>query len=339
MSRYYLLLKKQASGKLDAEEREILDSRTPQQAKPRSAEKGPQAQSSNLSFLQNASQAGSASSQRSGSREGRPERGLPQLNPQLHINDITYSIKEKITISTAPNKKLAGTTNNFNIYINRSSREDSPAHAPPTSFSSTLKDPRRPDRDRDRDPVAGPRHRPAGGPGAPARDPARDPASKSFDLEKTATQQSAFQQTGKKYRTAQQPSDALQQELKKSPSVDAEPKSRKLLEMMLKRLSRIEAEEEPSLGGRPRQTPSHKAWDHQSLSTEQHRKKPVYSLPPDHNFASRPSSREKPAYAHFDTLSHSGASGHTGAKAIVLKNNKQIQIKNWRVRNPLATGN
>lgn len=333
MSRYYLLLKKQNAGKLDQEELDILESKHGQ--KSRSAEKSPQPFSSNLSFLQNVSQAGSTSSQRSASRdrEGRPERGLPLLNPQLNINDITYSIKEKITISTAPNKKLAGTTNNFNIYINRSSREDSPAQPLAPSFSSTLKEPRRPDREQLMAPPAQPKPKPAGS-GAPGR----DSATKSFDLEKNATQASQFYQTGKKFKTTLN-ADALQQELKKSPSVDAEPKSRKLLEMMLKRLSKIETEDEPSYGTRSRQTPSHKAWDNKSGSTEQHRKKPVYTLPPDNHFGSRPSSRERPAYAHFEALSHSGASGQTGAKAIVLKNNKQIQIKNWRVRNPLGTGN
>jgi hypothetical protein len=155
------------------------------------------------------------------------------------------------------------------------------------------------------------------------------------------THASQFLQTGKKFKTTMN-ADTLTQELKKSPSVDTEPKSRKLLEMMLKRLSKIETEDEPSYGGgQSRQTPSHKAWDNKSISTEQNKKKPVYTLPPDNNYAtgSRPSSRERPAYSNYEAISQSGASSQTGNKAIVLKNNKQIQIKNWRIRNPLGTGN
>ncbi len=289
--------------------------------------------------MQNASNAASTSSHKSASRErdSRHERGLPLLNPQLNINDITYSIKEKITISTAPNKKLAGTTNNFNIYINRSSREESPVQVPVPSFSSTLKEPRRPDREQFAvpSPPAQFKQKPAGQPANP-----RDSITKSFDLEKNSTHTSQFYQTGKKFKTTMNP-DTLNQDLKKSPSVEAEPKSRKLLEMMLKRLSKIETEEDPSFGGgRSRQTPSQKAWENKSISMEQNKKKPVYTLPPDNNYAtaSRPSSRERPVYPNYETISQSGTSGQTGSKAIVLKNNKQIQIKNWRIRNPLGTG-
>lgn len=289
--------------------------------------------------MQNVSNAGSTSSHKSASRErdSRQERGLPLLNPQLNINDITYSIKEKITISTAPNKKLAGTTNNFNIYINRSSREDSPVQAPAPSFSSTLKEPRRPEREQ----FAAP-NPPAPFKSKPTVQTAhtKDSITKSFDLEKNASNTSQFYQTGKKFKTTMN-ADSLNQELKKSPSVDVEPKSRKLLEMMLKRLSKIETEEEPSHGGRSRQTPSQKAWENKSISMEHNKKKPVYTLPPENNYGpgSRPSSRERTGYANYESVSQSGASGQTGSKAIVLKNNKQVQIKNWRIRNPLGTGN
>ena len=350
MTSYYLLLKKSDAGKLDLEEQEILDNI---ENKNESLLKQPEknshnpAYSSNLSFLQNTSNMGSTSSNKSGSREPRAERGLPLLNPQLNINDITYSIKEKITINTAPNKKLAGTTNNFNIYINRSSREESPIQVQVPNFNASMREKRTENHKNERPENHYTNPNRAGKAGSSLIQ-TKHTISKSFDFEgQPARSSNQNYSSNKTYtKTPNHQIENLATDLKKSPSQESEPKSRKLLEMMLKRLSKGDTEEDSSYNNRYSRNAAPTSgttrnWDTKSISMENNKKKNVYSgktTTEQYGTSSRPSSRERPSFANYESVSHSGTSTYAN-KSILLKNNKQIQLKNWRIRNPLMTGN
>lgn len=180
-------------------------------------------------------------------KESKTDRGLPLLHPQLNIGDITYSFKEKITINTAPNKNAAPS---FNLYTRGPPKEE----APQASFvkTSVPYDYRRANnRNESTDPLFSSQ--------------LQGQAAKSFDFSKPSK------------RPQMTATDFYSRDVRKSTSQEnGEPKSRKLLEMMLKRMSKLNVEEEPSLTHArsfSRNTNPARNWENKSVSMDQNKKK------------------------------------------------------------------
>lgn len=213
---YYLLLKKSAAGKLEPDEVEAVQEWALAQRQPSPAK------SFGQPFAQRA-----ASRERE--REAKTDRALPLLHPQLNIGDITYSVKEKITINTAPHRTAA---QSFGLYARGPPREEVPQ-----SFVKTAAphDYRR----------------------ASERE---DLAAKSFDFARRKPQATA--------------TDFYAREARRSG--EDEPKSRKLLEMMLKRMSKLAVDDEPQLSHArsfSRNAAAAKTWENKSVSLDHNKKK------------------------------------------------------------------
>lgn len=347
------MLKKKNSGKLDAEETEILRLHSTAQSK--SPDRSANHLGSNYSFLhENNNQ-----SNRSTSREAKPvDRGLPLLNPQLNINDITYSIKEKITINTVPNKHMGATVNNFNLYLKSPAKHSDYGHPMSSSVVKPLsRDPKNDFRratDRGATGASQQAHQ-HGTQGMTINYGAsKNAASRSFDFENKASPH-AFAQTSKRFRTTQGGStDYHTHETTAPPMSDSEPKSRKLLEMMLKRISRLNVDDAvqahqtvsgsgtgasfgPRFMGAPRPSSELRTtFENKSVSLDHNKKKLniTMSRNQDSSNQSRRNSRES---GHGGTGMVQSMSNHSSAlPSKVVTSNKQqkhISIRPVRMRN------
>lgn len=322
--RYYLLFKKYVAGKLEPDELEMMQEKII--SKSRSPEKSANNFGSNLSFLNNT---GGSNYYRGNSREVKTDRGLPLLNPQVNIGDITYSFKEKITINTVPNKTAGPTSQNFNIYMGSGQKDDNYQ----VNHTPTSRDPKYEFRRGS--------ERPGGVSGftqttdAPSNafiGTTHHNASKSFDFART---QGPAKNSSSRYAAAGS-KEIYGRDVRKSTSHDTEPKSRKLLEMMLKRISKMNIDDEPPLSHSrsfARNTQHGKTWDHKSVSMETNKKKLHLTMNRNpENAYSRKSSRE----SQKPVITSTGVNSSTGFQnkpILSLNKSKPIQIRNLRARN------
>lgn len=235
-------------------------------------------------------------------KESKTDRGLPLLHPQMNIGDITYSFKEKITINTAPNKNPAAT---FSLYARGPPKEE----IPQASFVKTAMphDYRRPSE--------------------------RNEAElNTSHLQSQATKSFDFSRAGKKPQATA--TDFYARDSRRSTSQDTgEPKSRKLLEMMLKRMSRLNMEEDPGLPHArsfSRNAQHARTWDNKSVSLDHNKKKLNATLtrqfePQAARRSSRDSQRVFPPGVGSSTAFQQKPLGSTGKS-------KPIQIRNLRVK-------
>lgn len=356
-----MLLRKQASGKLDTEELSILNSRNALSS--RTAENSP-----TLNLNANTSAINTNPASRSASRDSktdRNERALPLLNPQLNIADITYSIKEKITINSAPNKNVGGTTNHFNVFVNTK---------PPISANTAMFNPPSRDPKNEFKKVATTAGKPYAAMahstvypdsylnGSASRDHAKQAATRSFDMDRNAGDYSGSgaDQNSKKLKSPQHPSNEFYgTDPKRSVSSEVEPKSRKLLELMLKRISKLSVDENhanlSATQPKPKQaTPSlassdqRGGWDPaKSISLDQNKKKLNLTIVrgsnagghtesrEDSRRSSRESSQMQPTGTGAGSLTgQTPISSNPASKPTGIGKGKQIQIRNLRVRPP-----
>lgn len=318
LTRYYLLLKKFITGKLESEELEIIQERN--QLHLKSPHKSSDI-SKNPSFMNN--QAGSLNTSQHyrghlSSRDGdsKADRGLPLLHPQLNIGDITYSFKEKITINTAPNKHAGGNTQNFNIYMRGPSKDDQP----PQVFAKTA--PREGSHEYRRPSERG------------------EPLDAQLNphLQSAATKSFDFSRPGKP-RVQMTSTDFYSRDARKSTSQDTgEPKSRKLLEMMLKRISRLNVEDEgtlPHARSFSRNAQHSRTWDNKSVSMDHNKKK--LNLTMSRNYETQNYQRKSSRDSQRAFPSGTGSSGGFQQKPLgSTAKSKPIQIRNLRMKN---TGN
>lgn len=295
-------------------------------SKARSPEKSPSNFNSNMSFLTNT---GGSNYYRGTSREVKTDRGLPVLNPQLNIGDINYSFKEKVAINTAPNKNGGHATHNFNIYVGGSQKEDTYQHIQASSSREPKYEFRRGS------------ERPGGISGfthttdLPTNAfiaPGHHHATKSFDFSKP---QSSTKNSTSRYATGGS-KEVYGRDVRKSTSQDTEPKSRKLLEMMLKRISKMNIEDESPLAQSrsfARNTQHGKTWDHKSVSMETNKKKLHLTMNRQQdNVYSRKSSRE--SQKAYNTVGvNSSSSAFQNKPILSLNKSKPIQIRNLRAKN------
>lgn len=317
-----MLLKKYTSGKFTAEDHQALRETTKPQQGQQELNRTSQHPSSssfqgnaNLSLMiqQNLPSGLSQASSRNNSREpSKTDRPLPQLNPQLNVQDINYSFKEKSGVGSAPHK--AANTQQLG----------------PSMFGSTLSSSRNNPQEvtvgfqpsMSRDPRNEFKRVPSSGGSKPIQNHSvllyppsyksniqspnlmisshlKGSASKSFDLEShrqpggsqggmPLPQPSIMSQTGRKFKSPQsgdyanfsqgqgdsnpgfkRGSSAGHQESPTIPSsilspshtvgsgqYQSEPKSRKLLEMMLKKITKVGTSEMESERRTNYQTPS-----------------------------------------------------------------------------------
>lgn len=236
-------------------------------------------------------------------KEVKTDRGLPLLHPQLNIGDITYSFKEKITINTAPNKHPGAT---FSLYARGPPKEE----VPQASFvKTTMPQEYRRATDRHEADVNTSHH-------------LQSQATKSFDFSRVSKRPQATS------------TDFYARDSRRSAGPEnGEPKSRKLLEMMLKRMSRLNVEEEPGLPHArsfSRNTQHARTWDNKSVSMDHNKKKLNATLtrhfdPQPARRSSRDSQRVFPPGAGSSTAFQQKPLGST-AKS------KPIQIRNLRVK-------
>lgn len=265
-----------------------------------SPQRSPEGLSKNPSFMSQGTGHYRASSRE---REAKTDRGLPLLHPQLNIGDITYSFKEKISINTAPHKQP---TASFNLYARGNPKEE----VPQATFIKTAAphDYRRAS-DRHDEPHTSYLHTQATKSFDFSRVPAKRPQATATDFYARDSRRAASQETG-------------------------EPKSRKLLEMMLKRMSRLNVEEEPALAHArsfSRQAQHARTWDNKSLSLDHTKKKMNATLgrhadPQPARRSSRDSQRVFPPGA--------GSSGAFPQKPLgSTAKSKPIQIRSLRAKN------
>lgn len=331
--RYYLLLKKYHAGKLEPEEIEMMQDTSPSKSK--SPEKLAQNFGSNQSFLHNT---GSSSYYRGNSgsrdrdskteRESKTDRGLPVLNPQLNIGDINYSFKEKISINTAPNKNMTATSQNFSSY-KRGPKEE-------LSQQMNIKPPSRDPKYDFKKPSerSGSGYRQTGENSGSGYARMHHTATKSFDFNKP---QKAFTASTAQYRT-QGVNDIYAREGRKSTSNDSEPKSRKLLELMLKRISKINTEDESPLTqarSLSKTTAQHsKNWDTKSMSMDQNKKKLHLTMTRQNEQVNQSYSRKSSRDSNKVFNAGTGSSTAFPGKAVMsLNKSKPIQIRSLRMRN------
>lgn len=255
------------------------------------------------------SQATGSNNYRASSREKevKTERGLPLLHPPLNIGDITYSFKEKITINTAPNKHQ-GAGQTFNLYARGPPKEE----VPQASFVKTSMphEYRRPSDRHEQNEGVFSSH-------------LQTNATKSFDFSK---------QVKRPQMTA---TDFYAREARKSTSQDTgEPKSRKLLEMMLKRISRLNVEDEASLSHArsfSRNAQHARTWDNKSVSMDHNKKK--LNLTMTRNYDQQPPARKSSRDSQRAFVAGAGSSGTFTQKPLAsTAKSKPIQIRNLRVK-------
>lgn len=295
---------------------------------------------SHLSNVSGVNQPGSHSG-RSFSNASKPERhdrGLPTLNPSLDIKDINYHIHEKITINTAPNKaQINNTTNNYNN-INLIFK-DSPAMKEPWESKLGVKRPG----SRDPHPTTstgrttqGQRDRPTGHQ-MYHPNTAKVNQSHTFDFERLAggslkkAKAAASNQSGI-YQT-EEPRE------KRSGSQEEEPRSKKLLEMMLKRLSR-QGERLPSTGtaGEQAELPRGEQGQRKSHSTDRNKKKVATASLNQTMKLQESVSQSRKSSRDSSSLQPNWTTNNTYVqdRSISLNKNKNIQIRNIKIRNPLG---
>lgn len=342
---------------------EILRSHAPNHPS-RSPDRSVNQFSSNLSFLNdNASQ-----SNRSTSRDAK-NPGLPLLNPQLNINDITYSIKEKITINTAPNKQMGNTVHNFNLYLKSPAQTRQEEHVQPMSASIVKPLSRDPKNDfrraTDRAPTSSTQPTGVYGTTTGYVGASKNVASRSYDFENKPPPQ-MFSQTSKKFKTTQGGgSMEYYSQDARGQSQDSEPKSRKLLEMMLKRISRLSIDEvpnqqpAPSPANRPMQSsgsgtgssfiPRFMTTQRQSIemnrptleakstSMDHNKKKISITMTRNQDSSSnhsRRNSREPAQSSMMHTMTNNSSLLPTSKLVSSTKQQKHINIRPVRMRNP-----
>jgi hypothetical protein len=309
-----LLLKKFNSGKFTVEDHQALQETLKSQNSPQESLKPNQYPSSgsffanpNSSVIQQNLPAGlSQASSRNNSREpSKTDRPLPQLNPQLNVQDITYTFKDKASTGSAPHKNMASNqtqvipTSMFGSTV--SSTRNPPADATLSFQPNLARDPRN---EFKRVPSSGGNSKPiqnhsvllyppsynsikssAHNPSSMVSSHLKGNASKSFDMDSNRypvamqnpgssnNQQALLSQTSRKFKTPQavdytsmgknennhnfkRGSSAGHQDIPAIPSsilspshalssgqYQAEPKSRKLLEMMLKKITKVGSNE------------------------------------------------------------------------------------------------
>lgn len=305
-----MLLKKYSSGKFTSEDHQALQESIRAQSIPQETirlAQQPQTQSflgnTNVSMIQHSLPLGlSQASSRNNSREpSKTDRPLPHLNPQLNVQDINYSLKDKPSASNLPLKQVS-THNHIvpNMFgATATSSRNSPPDFPNGFHPNPARDPRN---EFKRVPSSSANSKTVQNHSVLLYPPSynsikstiqspnmmisshlKGNASKSFDLDSqrypTAQlqlglphpQQSLMSQTGRKFKSPQigdyssstQPqgdsntnfkrgSSAGHQESPLTPSsvlspshtmgagqYQSEPKSRKLLEMMLKKITKV----------------------------------------------------------------------------------------------------
>lgn len=322
-------MKKFQAGKLEPEEIQLMQESSPVKSN-RSPDKSTKNFVSNNSFLHNT---GSSSYYRGNSgsrdRESKTDRGLPVLNPQLNIGEISYNLKEKIAINTVPNKQLVATSQNFG----------SSARGPKEEVSQQISI-KPPSRDQTYDTrkgsdIAGSGYRQTGGTSGSEYARMHNTATKSFDFTKP---QKSFNTSNSQYRTHGVP-EIYSRDGRKSTSHDVEPKSRKLLELMLKRISKINTEDEsPFAQARSfsrTTTQNGKHWDTKSVSTDQNKKKLHLTMTRQTDQPSQGYSRKSSGESNKVFNGGTGSSTAFPGKAIMsLGKSKPIQIRSVRMRTP-----